>query len=76
MATKKTESSRAKKTASKTPKLTFIVSDEKSPAVSLKPGMKLDVVSVAMVSPTLKRPKAIGARLCGGSSTCLALVER
>jgi hypothetical protein len=56
-------------------KLTLIVSDEKQPSVALKPGMKLDVVSVKLADPKLKPPGAAGARLCGGSGTCLALVE-
>jgi hypothetical protein len=53
----------------------FVVSEDKRPAVTLRPGMKLEVTSVMLVDPQLKRPKNIGARLCGGSGTCLALVE-
>lgn len=53
----------------------FIVSDEKSPSVALKPGMQLNVVSTVLVGPDLKRIKNIGARLCGGSGTCMALVD-
>lgn len=56
-------------------KLNLIVSDEKTPAVKLQPGMKLDVVSVSLVQPTLKAARARAARLCGGTDTCLALVE-
>jgi hypothetical protein len=59
----------------KTSKLTLIVSDEKNPSVPLKAGMKLDVISVKLSDPSLKPPKAIGGRLCGGSGTCLALVR-
>jgi hypothetical protein len=53
----------------------FIVSDDKSPSVALKPGMKLNVVSTMLVGPDLKRARNIGARLCGGSGTCMALVD-
>jgi hypothetical protein len=56
-------------------KLNLIVSDEKKPAVKLQPGMKLDVVSVSLVEPTLKAARARAARLCGGTDTCLAVVE-
>jgi len=56
-------------------KLSLIVSDEKKPAVKLQPGMKLDVVSVSLVEPTLKAARARAARLCGGTDTCLAVVE-
>ncbi len=56
-------------------KLNLIVSDDKKPAVSLEKGMKLNVVSVSLVEPTLKPSRARAARLCGGTDTCLALVE-
>jgi len=54
---------------------TLVVSDDKNPSVALKPGTRLDVVSVALVGPNLKKPAKLAARLCGGTSTCLALVE-
>jgi hypothetical protein len=63
----------AKKSTSS--KLTLIVSDDKNPKVGLKPGMKLEIVSVKLAEPTLKSAKPVAARLCGGTSTCLALVE-
>jgi hypothetical protein len=53
----------------------FIVSDDKSPTVTVKPGMRLNVVSTVLVGPDLKRIRNIGARLCGGSGTCMALVD-
>jgi hypothetical protein len=53
----------------------FIVSNEKSPKVAVKPGQKLEVVSVSLLDANLKKPKRVGARLCGGTSTCLALVD-
>jgi hypothetical protein len=55
--------------------LTLIASDSKNPIGKSRPGTKLQVVSVALAAPaSAKRPK-IGARLCGGTSTCIALVE-
>ena len=53
----------------------FIVSDEKAPSVQLKPGMRLDVQVVKLLDPQLRPSRTIGARLCGGTSTCLALVD-
>jgi len=54
---------------------TLVVSDDKNPQVAVKPGTKLEVVSVALVGPNLKKPAKLAARLCGGTTTCLALVE-
>jgi hypothetical protein len=57
-------------------KINLIVSDEKKPLGSVKPGQKLEVVAVTLTggkAASLK--KAIGARLCGGSGTCLALID-
>lgn len=65
----------AKQPSKPTQKHTFIVSNEKNPKVSLKPGMKLNVVSVKLANPSLKAPKAVAARLCGGTTTCLALID-
>jgi hypothetical protein len=65
----------AKRKTAKGSSLRFIVSKEKSPSVALKPGMRLNVVSTVLVGPDLKRLKNIGARLCGGSGTCMALVD-
>jgi hypothetical protein len=56
-------------------KLTLIVSDEKQPKIVLKPGMKLNVVSVKLADSALKPARPGAARLCGGTNTCLALVE-
>jgi hypothetical protein len=53
----------------------LIVSDQKNPTIDLKPGMRLDVVSVSLVDDSLNKPQTIGARLCGGTSTCIALIE-
>ena len=65
----------AQRKAAKSSSMRFIVSDEKSPSIALKPGMRLDVVSTVLVGPDLKRLKNIGARVCGGSGTCMALVD-
>jgi hypothetical protein len=56
-------------------KHTLIASDQKSPKIALRPGMKLQVVSIKLADPTLKAAKPIAARLCGGTNTCIALVE-
>lgn len=58
-----------------TPKHTFIVSNEKNPRVTLKPGQRLQVVTVSLAGPDLKKPSKVAARLCGGTSTCLSLVD-
>ena len=59
----------------KTQKTSFIVSDSKNPSVTLKPGQKFHVTTVQLVEPTLRPSKKVAARLCGGTSTCLALVN-
>lgn len=66
-----------KKTGSKRsePKITMIVTDEKEPSVRVKPGQRLEIQTVAVKSAELKPAKGVAARLCGGTSTCLALVE-
>jgi hypothetical protein len=53
----------------------LIVSEDEAPAVTLKPGMRLEVKSVPLVNPTLEKAQAIGATLCGGTSTCIAIIE-
>jgi hypothetical protein len=53
----------------------FIVSNSRNPSVKLRPGMKLDVQSVKLLNPQLGAAKALGARLCGGSGTCIALID-
>lgn len=63
------------KTSQSGKKLTLIISDEKNPKIALKAGMKLDVVSVKLADPQLKRPKVGAARLCSGGGTCIALIE-
>ncbi|MCI4679051.1 hypothetical protein K9U39_17665 [Rhodoblastus acidophilus] len=58
-----------------TPKAHLIVSDDAEPAVKLKPGMRFEVVATTIVDVELKEAGKIAARLCGGTTTCLALVE-
>jgi hypothetical protein len=56
-------------------KLKLMVSDSKKPLGSVKPGQKLEVVAVTLSGGKAGTPKKMGARLCGGTSTCLALTE-
>jgi hypothetical protein len=63
------------KSAAPTAKLSLVASDDKKPSVSLAAGMKLEVVSVSLVDPQMKKARIGASRLCGGTSTCVALVE-
>ncbi len=56
-------------------KVHLIQSDDKEPTVKLKPGMRFEVRHTTVVDAELKEAKKLAARLCGGTSTCLALVE-
>ena len=56
-------------------KVTLIASTEKQPAVNVKPGQQLNVTAVVIQGPEAAKIKKVGARLCGGTSTCLALME-
>lgn len=53
----------------------FIASDEENPKVELKAGMKFKVETIELVDATLMPIKKGAARLCGGTSTCLALID-
>lgn len=53
----------------------LIVSDEGAPRVQMKPGMKFEVVMLNVVDEELKATEKMAARLCGGTTTCLALVD-
>ncbi|HEX7903844.1 MAG TPA: hypothetical protein VF487_08195 [Chitinophagaceae bacterium] len=59
----------------KSGKTSFVVSNDKNPSVKLKPGQKFKVTAVKLVDSRLNAIKKIGSRLCGGTSTCLALVD-
>ncbi len=57
------------------PKIHLIETDDTEPALKLKPGMKFEVMATTITDPELKPIKKIAARLCGGTNTCLALIE-
>lgn len=64
------------KMASKKPgKITLIASDSKNPIGTAKKGTKLQVVSVQLAGSAGQKRPTIGARLCGGSGTCIAVHE-
>ena len=57
-------------------KVNLVISEEKKPLGSVKPGQKLQVVAVTLAgAKAASVKKAIGARLCGGSGTCLAVMD-
>lgn len=59
-----------------TKKINLIVSNEKRPLGAVKPGQKVQVVGVTLSgAQALLKRKRLGARLCGGSGTCLAIVD-
>lgn len=53
----------------------LIVSETAEPALRMKPGLRFEVQSVVVVDEQLKSSDKVAARLCGGTTTCLALVE-
>ena len=55
--------------------ITLIASDSKNPLGSAKKGTKLQVVSVRLAGNAEKSRPVMGARLCGGSGTCLAVFK-
>jgi len=58
-----------------TKRVKLMVSDDKKPLGSVKPGQKLEVVAVTLSGRKAGSLKKMGARLCGGTSTCLALTD-
>lgn len=58
-----------------TKKVNLVVSKDKKPLGVLKPGEKFQVVGVTLAGGKGPIGKALGARLCGGSGTCLAIVD-
>jgi hypothetical protein len=56
-------------------RVALIASSATNPAVKVKAGMKLRVSSVSVVDPAGRRLRPVGSRLCGGTTTCLALVD-
>lgn len=53
----------------------IIVDENVVPKLGLRPGMKFEVHATTVVDASLKKPRTVAARLCGGTSTCIALVE-
>ena len=56
-------------------KITLIASTEKEPSVNVKPGQKLRVTAVVLQGADVEKIQKSGARLCGGTTTCLALID-
>ena len=55
-----------------------IESESSAPTVAghtLRAGQKFEVKAVSVKEPQLASTAKVGARLCGGTDTCLALVE-
>ena len=64
------------KTKEITNKIRLIVSEEDYPKVRLKPGLNLKVEKIEILDEDFQEiQKKIGSRLCGGSGTCLALID-
>ncbi len=73
MATKKT--SRRREGAAKKAKIQLIETDEAYPTIQLEAGMRFEVATVSLVDAELKKPKRFAARKCGGTSSCLAIIQ-
>jgi hypothetical protein len=54
-------------------KLHLVVSDDENPKIEHMHGATQKVVSVSLVDPKLAPAHVTAARLCGGSSTCVAI---
>ena len=66
----------ARKPATKNPKVSLIVSEEKDVKLKVRAGAKLHVIEVESITPDLKKAGRVGARLCGyGSNMCLAIID-
>lgn len=67
---------KAKKSGSKRGReIKLIVSDSPKPSVALEAGTQVEVVSVSLIKPTGQSAGPMAARLCGGTSTCIALIK-
>jgi hypothetical protein len=53
----------------------LIESDSTQPSLTLRAGMRFEVHATNIVDTNLKGSRKVAARLCGGTSTCLALVD-
>jgi len=60
---------------SDTPTVHLIESDKENPAITLTSGMRFEVKTTQVVDAALQPSQKIAARLCGSTSTCLALIE-
>ncbi len=56
-------------------KIHLIESDDTEPTIKVKAGHRFEVKAVRIVDPQLNPSKKVAARLCGGTDTCLALIE-
>jgi hypothetical protein len=63
------------KTNQPVPTVHLIESDDAEPKVKIKPGTKFEVRATQVVDTQLTPTGKVAARLCGGTSTCVALVE-
>ena len=64
-----------KNESSKPRGMKLIASDDEKPDITGKSKDGYDVISVSVVEPNLQPSARVGARLCGGTSTCVAIVE-
>jgi hypothetical protein len=56
----------------------YVESEEPEPTIAghkLRAGQKFEVKAVSVKEPQLGATAKVGARLCGGTDTCLALTE-
>ncbi len=53
----------------------LVLHKDATPKVELRPGMKIQVEEIELLGGTAAQLKKIGARLCGGSGTCLAIID-
>ncbi|TWU43657.1 hypothetical protein Poly51_62360 [Rubripirellula tenax] len=74
MARKKRKTKAESKAEVKTT-IRLVESDESNPRITAEPGTKIEVIGVELVSGKTQKPLKMAARLCGGTSTCLALVR-
>lgn len=56
-------------------RIKLVLQKEEFPKVELRPGMKIQVEQIELVGATAEDLKKIAGRLCGGTSTCLALID-
>lgn len=56
-------------------KIHLVELDDAEPTIKVRLGHRFEVRSISIVDPQLNPTKKVAARLCGGTDTCLALVE-